>query len=329
MNIVVCYPVEPSHVAQIEAAAAGHTVHISSQERIAEDIFAADIFLGHARVPMPWDAVVAAGRLRWIQSSAAGLDHCLAPSVVACPTIRVSGASGLFADQVAEQTTALLLGLVRSLPTFFRAQQRREFIRRPTGDLHGKTVGIVGFGGNGRRLAEVLAPYRVRLLATDVFPVDKPEIVDSLWPAERLEDLLRESDAVVLCVPLVETTRGMIGSRQFDQVRPGSLLINVARGPVVVETDLVAALESGRLGGAGLDVTEVEPLPAASPLWDHPRVIITPHVGAQSARRLDDTTNRVCENLRRYLVGAPLMDEIDKRLGFAARQGRAAATAAG
>lgn len=315
MRIVLCYPVEERHVAQIAAVAPDAEIVDAGQERIATEILEADIFCGHAKTYVPWDEVVAKGRLRWIQSSAAGMDHCLVPSVVASD-IRVTSASGLFANQVAEQTLALVLGLLRGLPTFFQAMLRKEFIRRPTRDLHGATVGIVGLGGNGRRIAEVLAPFRTRILATDLFPRDKPPHVEELWPAERLHDLLPLVDLLILTPPLNKHTAGMIGERELALMRQGSLLINVARGPLVVEKDLVAALESGHLAGAGLDVTEVEPLPPSSRLWDLPNVIITPHVGAQSARRYDDATRLFCDNLRRYLAGEPLFNEVDKDLGF-------------
>jgi D-3-phosphoglycerate dehydrogenase len=316
MRIVICYPVEAEHLAQIQSAAAGHEVVNAGQERIAEELLEADIFCGHAKVPVPWPEVVRRGRLRWIQSSAAGLDHCLTPEVVASRIV-VSGASGLFADQVAEQTLALLLGLLRGLPTFFRAQQKREFIRRPTGDLHGQTVGIVGFGGNGRRLAQVLSAFDVRLLATDLFPMDCPSYVEALLPADQLGAILPQCDTVVLCVPLTNQTRRFFAAEQFAQMKAGATFINVARGECVVERDLVAALTSGHLFGAGVDVTEVEPLPTDSPLWDLPNVIITPHVGAQSRRRVSDTTDLVCENLRRYFGGKPLLHVVDKQLGFA------------
>src|SRR5262249_38517725 len=159
------------------------------------------------------------------------------------------------------------------------AQQKREFIRRPTRDLTHSTVGIVGFGGNGRRLAEVLQVFKTRILATDMFPVAKPHYVEALWPADRLDDLLREVDFLLLAAPLTEITRNMIDRRALNLMRRGSLLINVARGPLVVDADLVEALDSGHLAGAGLDVTAEEPLPAESPLWSQPNVIITPHVG--------------------------------------------------
>jgi D-3-phosphoglycerate dehydrogenase len=315
MRIVLCYPIEPKHLEQIRAAAPGHEIVDAGQERIAAELPSADIFCGHAKVPVPWPAVVKQGRLKWIQSSAAGLDHCLTPEVIDSDIV-VTSASGLFADQVAEQTLALLLGFLRGLPTFFRQQQTKEFIRRPTLDLHGKTVGIVGLGGNGRRIADALTPFRLRILATDYFPIDKPPHVEQLWPADQLRQLLTESDIVILCVPLNSQTEHMIGADELAVMKRGAVLINVARGPVVDEAAMIAALESGHLAGAGLDVTEIEPLPDSSKLWTLPNVIITPHVGAQSARRADDTTNLICENLRRYFSGQPLLNLVDKQLGF-------------
>ncbi|HEY1599841.1 MAG TPA: D-2-hydroxyacid dehydrogenase [Pirellulales bacterium] len=314
-RIVLCYPVEPRHVAQIMAAAPQAEVVDAGQQRVAQELLTADIFCGHAKVPVPWNEVVRGGRLRWIQSSAAGLDHCLVPSVVASDIV-VTSASGVLADQVAEHAISLTTALTRSLPTFFRAQEQHEFIRRPTRDLTHCTVGIVGFGGNGRRLAEVLRVFKTRILATDTFPVDKPDFVEALWPAERLDDLLAEVDVLFLAAPLTDITRHMIDRRALARLRPGALLINVARGPLVVEADLVAAIESGHLAGAGLDVTAEEPLAVDSPLWSLPNVVITPHVGGQSARRIDDMTDFFSANLRRWQAGEPLANLVDKRLGY-------------
>jgi D-3-phosphoglycerate dehydrogenase len=126
-------------------------------------------------------------------------------------------------------------------------------------------------------------------------------------------------DVLILALPLNADTIGMFNSEKFARMKRGAVFINVARGPLVVEQDLVAALEAGHLGAAGLDVTEVEPLPAASPLWDLPNVLITPHVGAQSASRYDDVTDFFCENLRRFLDGQELLHEVDKKLGFPVR----------
>ncbi|MBD54158.1 MAG: phosphoglycerate dehydrogenase, partial [Rhodopirellula sp.] len=251
MRIVLCYPVEKRHVAQIQAAAPEWEVVNAGQERIDELLPTADIFIGHAKVPVNWDRVLESGRLKWIQSSAAGLDHCLVPGIIESD-ILVSSASGLFAPQVAEQTFSLLFGLLRKAPLFFRAEQKREFIRLPTDDLRGKTVGIVGMGGNGRMLARMLKPWDIKLVATDYFPVDPPAELDEVWPADRLDDLLGVSDIVLLTLPLNVDTHSLFDANRLNQMRSGALLINVARGAVVVEDALVGALESGQLAGAGL-----------------------------------------------------------------------------
>jgi phosphoglycerate dehydrogenase-like enzyme len=321
MRIVLCYPVESKHIQQIAAAAPGDEIVDAGQERIAQEIFLADIFCGHAKVPVDWDGVVRQGRLQWLQSSAAGMDHCLVPSVIESP-IAVTSASGVLSDQVAEHAIALITAWTRSLPVYFRAQQKKEFIRRPTRDLTRSTVGIVGLGGVGRRLAQLLQAFETRILATDMFPVDKPAHVESLWPADRLPEMVAQVDFLVLCVPLNETTRGMVNAHLISRMKPGGLLVNVARGPLVVPDDMVAALDSGHLAGAVMDVTEPEPLPPSSKLWDMPNVIITPHVGGQSSWRIDNMTRLFCRNLRRRRADLPLINYLsDKRLGFPIRGG--------
>ncbi|MEE8452808.1 MAG: D-2-hydroxyacid dehydrogenase [Thermoguttaceae bacterium] len=319
MKIVLCYPVEQHHCDQIAAAMPGAEVVDAGQENIAEELLSADIYCGHAKVPVDWQRVVRQGRLRWIQSSAAGMDHCLVPPVIESEIV-VTSASAVLADQVAEHTIGLLTAWNRNLPTFFRAQQKKEFVRRATRDLTRRTVGIVGFGGVGRRLAQLLRPFRTRILATDLFPVEKPDGVESLWPADRLDDLLGAVDTVVLSLPLNGSTQGMFDRAMLDKMKPGALLANMARGPLVHTLDLVDALESGHLAGAVLDVTDPEPLPESSRLWEMPNVIITPHVAGQSAWRIDNMTRLFCENLRRRQAGEPLINRLsDKRLGFPIR----------
>lgn len=327
-RIVLCYPVESHHIEQMSRTlrelkddplvGLKHEIEIvdAGQERIDELLPTADIFIGHAKVPVDWDRVLAAGRLQWIQSSAAGLDHCLVSGVIDEPRIVVSSASGLFAPQVAEQTFALMMGVLRRIGLFERARQIPEFIRRPTDDLRGKTVGIVGLGGNGREIVKMLAPWAVKILATDFYPEQKPDEVDSLWPADRINDLFAASDIVILTMPLNASTHHAVGVEQIQAMKPGGYLINVARGQVLQEKALVDALRSGHLSGAGVDVTEVEPLPPESLLWNDPNVLVTPHVGAQSARRVDDTTDLVCINLRRYFTDQSVYNRVDKQLGF-------------
>ncbi|MFM7976238.1 MAG: D-2-hydroxyacid dehydrogenase [Pirellula sp.] len=314
-QLVVCYPVEDRHLQAIQQAVPEYRLLVADQQTIPELIHQADLFVGHAKVPVNWDQVAKSGRLKFIQSSAAGLDHCLAPSIIDSPVV-VCSASGLFADQVAEQTLALLLGLLRGIPIFYRQQQKHEFVRRPTADLHHKRIGIVGLGGNGRRLAQILEPFRVTIRATDYFPEHKPPQVEELLPHTQLLNLAAWSEILILTLPLNASTRGIMNRSVFDAMPKGSYLINVARGQCVNEDDLIDALESGQIAGAGLDVTAVEPLPAESRLYDQPNVLITPHVGAQSGPRYDDSTRLICENLKRYLAGQPLFNIVDKKLGF-------------
>ena len=314
-TIVLCYPLQEKHLGWIHATWPSATLVDAGQENVARRLGEADIFVGHAKVPVDWGSAVRGGRLRFIQSSAAGLDHCLVPSVIESDIV-VCSASGLFANQVAEQTISLLLGLLRGLPVFFRQSQRREFVRRPTDDLHGKRVGIVGLGGNGRRMVPLLSAFKTRIRAVDYFPERKPEGVDELWGPERLLELAAWSEILILTLPLNADTAGLIGRGVFEAMPRGSYFINVARGGVVDEPELVAVLQSGKLAGAGVDVTAVEPLPEDSPLWQLPNVIITPHVGAQAASRVDDTTRLVCWNLAAYRTGRPLLNRVDKRLGF-------------
>lgn len=315
MHIVLCYPVESRHIGQIRRTAPNAVVLDAGQEGVGAALPECDIFCGHPKVPVPWDETVRRGRLRWIQSSAAGLDHCLVPSVVASDLI-VTSASGVLANQVAEHTIGLAIACTRRLPLFIAQQNRREFVRQPTRDLTGATVGIVGFGGVGRRLADVLRPFGVTILATDYFPRDRPAHVEHLGGPDDLGHLLERSDVLFLCVPLTDRTRGIIDAAAIARMKRGAILVNAGRGKLVDEHALAAALHSGHLDSAALDVTPEEPPAAESPLWTAPRLIITPHVAGQSGRRIDAMTDFFCDNLTRYLTGRPLRNLVDKSLGF-------------
>lgn len=321
-NIVLCYPVEQRHVDQI-AHAAGEDFQVinAGQANISHDIMRADIFCGHAKVEMPWDEVVKQGRLRWLQSSAAGMDHCLVPSVVES-NIHVTSASGVLANQVAEHGIALITAWLRSFPRFFRAKDKKEFIRRPTRDLHGSTVGIIGFGGVGRRISQLLSAFNTTILAVDMFPVDKPAHVAELWGEGRMDDLLAMSDTVVLCLPLNMETRKLINAQKISFMKHDALLVNIARGAILDTDALIHALENRQIAGAVMDVTDPEPLPEDNPLWEYENVIITPHVAGQSFTRIDDMTRLFCENIRRWKDGDPLINYLsEKALGFPIRDG--------
>ncbi len=315
MRIVLGYPARPSHIDSIRSIAPTSEVVLAEPATLGRELLSADIFCGHAKVAVDWDAVAANGQLRWIQSTAAGLDHCLHPAIVDSEIV-VCSASGVFADSVAEQAMALLLGLLRRLHIFMPAWNRREFQRLPTDDLTGKTVGIVGLGGNGARIAEVLSPWCLKIVATDFFPIEPPHNVSQVWPPSQLAELLRIADVLILTAPLTEATRELISANEIAWLPRGAYLINVGRGQLVAEDPLVDALESGALAGAGLDVTYHEPPGKDSRLWSAPNLLVTPHVGAQSAQRLNRVTKLFCDNLARFLGEQRLINQVDKRLGF-------------
>jgi len=315
MRLVLGYPVESHHVERIRQTVPGMDVATARQEDLPHELLDADLFCGHVKVPVDWDRIASGGRLRWIQSSAAGLDHCMHPAVVDSDIV-VCSASGVLSDQVAEHALALIGAILRKLPAFHEAQKRKAFVRQPTDDLHGKRVGIVGFGGVGRRIAELLAPYRVEIVATDYFSTQVPSHVEAVWLPDGLPDLLARSEIVILCVPLTDATRGMIGERQLAMMPIGSVLVNVCRGEVLVELALVDALRQDHLAAAAIDVACEEPPSGSSPLWDAPRLVITPHVAGQSSVRIDQMTDFLCDNLRRYQKNLPLRNLVDKRLGF-------------
>ncbi len=315
-TLVLCFPVTDVDVRRIEKSVGGQTrVLVSNQDQISRHLMEADVFCGHAKTPVDWEAVVQQGRLRWIQSSAAGLDHCLVPSVVAS-TIPVSGCSGLFANQVAEQVMALLFGLVRGLPRFMEAQVRREFTRLPTDEITGETVGIVGFGGNGQRIAECLRPVAGHILATDLFSDSMQYPGVELRGADEIVSVFEQSKVVISTLPLTPKTCGLIGRDCFDVMDDEGYFINVGRGAVVDHDALLASLKHHGLAGVGLDVVEPEPLPEDHPLWLQENVLITPHVGAQSSMRVGATIGLLIENMQRIRNGGAPINLVDKSLGF-------------
>ena len=233
----------------------------------------------------------------------------------------MSGCSGLFARQVAEQTLALLMGLIRRTNVFFKAQAKREFVRRPTDNLYGKRVLIVGFGGNGQRIARVLRPLTDSISATDYYPESGRELVDegvveAVYAANEMDSLLPTADVIIVTLPRSEMNERLIATEQFLAMKEGAYLINVGRGSVVDTHAMVESLNRGRLSYVGFDVVDPEPLPVDSELWDMENVIISPHVGAQSPLRVPTTVDLFLENVPKFEQKLTLLNQVDKELGF-------------
>lgn len=333
-NLVVCFrsePVEERLIKRIDEAWSS-TLNIINvgQRDVVDALMEADFFCGHVKVPIDWGKVVKNKRLRWIQSSAAGMDWCLVPEVVESD-ITITAAAGVLADQVAEHGLALILAWGRNLRSFIYDQRvkvnnpdYRKFKRKPTFDLIGKSVGIVGFGGVGRRFSEVAQPFASRIIAVDLFPQNKPNHIAELWDVDRLEELLGVSDVIFLSLPLNKQTYGMFNEKLLSKIKRGALVANLARGGLIDTEALIKALQNERLGGFVADVTSPEPLPPDSPLWNFDNVIITPHVAGQIGWRFDDVCDIYCENIRRYRANLPLINYLSykgKQLGFPLRDG--------
>jgi phosphoglycerate dehydrogenase-like enzyme len=305
----------PEQSAQILAAAGTDSVLVEAKtpERQREEIVDADVLLGRVAP----EICATARRLRYYHCLGAGVDSVLGPELVESEVILASE-KGEVGIHLAEHAFALLLGLTRGVHTAIREPdyRLREPIRREQRELWEQTMGVVGFGGTGRAVARRALAFGMRVVAVDIEDVPPEAGVPSVWKPERLHDLLAVSDVVVIALPLTKATRHLFTRDLFRRMQRTAILINVTRGEIVYGEDLLAALEEGLIWGAGLDVTDPEPLPAGHPLWRHPRVIVTPHTAGGSPRRAGRAIATFCENLRRLTDGRPLLALVDKRKGY-------------
>ena len=249
--------------------------------------------------------------IRWVQLPSAGIDRWVEEGLLD-DRRTWTGAQGAYADEVADHVVAFILAAARDLP---QAAKRKTWRRGEGRRFTGATVGIVGAGGIGKATIERLKPFGARVLALTRSGREVPGAERSLG-FERLDELLEESDYVVLAAPLTEETRGLIGPRELDLIGPRGWLVNVARGAIVKTDALVEALRDGRLGGACLDVTDPEPLPDGHPLWDLENVLITPHVANPPELEIELLAPRVEENVRRLAEGRELEGLVDVGRGY-------------
>ncbi len=318
MKLLITHELSPNQLEQVRFNAREHLVVYTRERQIVlDEAKDADIaFLGaFAR-----EILETATRLKWGHIPWAGVDSLLdairqSPAVITC-------GKGVFDAPMADHVFALLLALSRHLHHFFRYQiagiWRREVPDFPLTDLQGKTIGIVGLGSIGREVARRASVFGMRVLAVKRRPAAlSEEPVDGLFLGyEGLRLMLPECDVLVITAALTPQTRLLIGRNELASMKRGALLINVARGALIDEQALIEALQSGHLGGAGLDVFEEEPLPPESPLWRLPNVILTPHVGGLSERTRQRVFERFLDNLRRFLNNEPLVGVVDKEAGY-------------
>jgi phosphoglycerate dehydrogenase-like enzyme len=311
---MICPAIPDADRARIVELAGPGSVLIEARDAETQRKEIADTDVVFGRVPN--DVFLGGRRLRYYHSIGAGVDAILTPELVASDVILASE-KGEVGIHLAEHAFALLLGLTRGLHTAVRRPDYslREPIRKEQWELYDQTLGIMGFGGTGRAVAERALGFGMKVLAVDVDDVPGMAGV-TLWKSDRLHDLLGGSDVVVICLPLTKATRHLFSRDLFRRMRRHAILVNVTRGAIVYGDDLLAALEEGLIGGAGLDVTDPEPLPPGHKLWTHPRAIVTPHTAGGSPRRAGRVIATFIENLRRMRDGGELLALIDKQKGY-------------
>ena len=259
-----------------------------------------------------------APKLKWVQSGGAGVEGYITPDFIASAVV-LTNAQGTYAIPIADHVMAFILHFSRQFNHLLRRQVKREWAdwgEHEMDDLKDKTLGIVGLGGIGSEVARRAKAFDMRVMATRRRPERPSKDVDEVRGAEALPWLLGESDYVALCPALIPETRHLIGAEQLRLMKPTAYLMNVGRGGLVDEGALVEALQAGEIAGAGLDVFEEEPLPADSPLWEMPNVMITPHRAGDSRRSHERFMALFCENLRRYVAGEALLNVVDKTAGY-------------
>jgi phosphoglycerate dehydrogenase-like enzyme len=268
-------------------------------EPLGDHIADAEILYGSIR-----EADFARARsLRWVQQSHVGVEGHMYAALQESDVL-LTNCRGLFGPQLAEHAFALLLALTRGIPTQLGFMKDKHWERTPLIEIAGMTMGILGLGGIGRAVAARARGFDLRVLAVDPEPVEKPVTVDQLGTLDGLPEMLSRSDILVVCCPITSQTHKLLSHAEFDRMPQGSYLINVSRGRVIDEAALIAALRSGKLAGAGLDVTYAEPCPPDNPLWTEPNVLRT------RAMRL------FLDNLHRYVKGEPLLNLVDKQKGY-------------
>lgn len=290
------------------AARGGALPHLEarSPEELEAKIGGADVLLvsgfwrNHLAVP--------GGRLRFIQSISAGVDQ-YDKAALAAAGIRLASAQGANANAVSEHAIALILALARKIPEARDNQAKRHWrgmigdLSRREDELGGKTLVVVGIGRIGGRLARLAKAFGMHVVGLRRDPARGAEGADEIHGMDALHAQLARADYVALCCALTEETRGLMDARAFAAMKPGAALVNVARGRVSDEAALIAALGSGQIGQAALDVTAEEPLPPDSPLWSMPNVLVTPHTGGETRSYEDNVLDLMEENLARLRRG--------------------------
>ena len=261
------------------------------------------------------DAMSNATALRWAHQPHAGVEGFMYPAFKSSDVI-LTNCRGLYGTQIAEHAFALLLSLTRQIPAQLAFMKTKHWERLPCIELAGMTMGILGLGGIGKAIARRARAFEFDVVAADVEQITKPDTVSELFDLDGLMAFLSKSNILVVCCPSTPETHKLLSDAQFNQMPDDSYVVNISRGKVIDEDALVAALQRGKLAGAGLDVTYTEPCPPESPLWEQPNVILTSHSAGASQHIRRRAMQLFIDNLHRYVAGEPLVNLVDKDKGY-------------
>jgi cyclase len=302
----------PARLAELKRVAPEvEFIPVKTIEEAAKNVEDADAVLGFCSA----EIVKAGKNLRWIQSGHAGIDKELVPEVVQSQIV-FTNLQRVHGPNVADQAFALLLGLTRGLREVLPGEAAWKKPKTTQEELHGKTMVLVGLGGNGTQIARRAEAFGMRVRAVDSKDMERPAFVFSLDKPSKLMELLPQADVVVLACPLTSDSRGLMDEKQFAAMKKSAYFINVGRGGLVKTPALLEALEKKQIAGAGLDVTDPEPLPDGHALAKMDNVIVTPHLGGTSPEAKDRIWRVWRENVRRFVAGEPLLCVADKGKGY-------------
>jgi phosphoglycerate dehydrogenase-like enzyme len=333
LKLLVFPPVEEARLSRIvDAAGPMSVVNARDENEALEQIVDADAFFGKITPPL----LERAGRLRWVQTPTASLEHYLFDALIGHPCV-LSNMRGLFSDVIADHVMGFVLSFARNLHLYRDRQHdhrwepiggeegRSDFVAGPAFvseidrrhlHLSDCTLGVVGVGNIGAEICRRAAAFGMNILGVDPRCREVPGALAEVWPSDRLLDLLRASDFVVIAAPHTPETLKLFRRDKFEAMKSTAYLINIGRGAIVDLADLIKALDSKSIAGAALDVFETEPLTPDSPLWSMPNVIITPHIAAASTHIAERHLQTLLENIRRFVAGKDPATRVDKRQWF-------------
>ena len=315
MNILSLHPLRDTQIDKITAACPDAEIHTAKASDCAPYLADTEILLSFGQTNLA-PILPHTPKLRWVQALTAGVDGFVALDAFRESDILLTNVRGIHGIPIAEHVLGMILCRTRGLLNAYDNQKAKLWKGlRGLDELYEKTAAVIGLGSVGSVIANRLKAIGMTVLGVKPSKTKEPG-VDKLYTPDELFDVLPQADFVIVTLPLTPKTKNLFSKKTFAAMKPSSFFINVSRGPVVNEDDLVEALQNNVIGGAGLDVFCTEPLPSESPLWDAPNLLITPHHAATSPRYMDRAIDIFIENLKVFPDPAKMKNIIDKEKGY-------------